>query len=71
MTNKLLQDSQGKQSLKRHAGIAILSIWLLLSIYLILRSADFSPNKIMVLNNLGYVGGGLIGLGVFEKLKKK
>jgi hypothetical protein len=69
----VLNDKNGKQSSKRIAGFIILGlgIGLLIALYFGSWFNDIvDPNTALsCANTLMYVGGGLLGLGIFEGIK--
>lgn len=70
----ILHDSGGCLSSKRVSGLALIFMGIVFSIILFIFSlmgevgdANTATN---IINTLLYSGGGLLGIGVFEKLKK-
>jgi len=71
MTNKLLQDNEGNLSSKRVAGYIVLATYLTLSVSGFYFMADIPVNKLSLLNGMGIMMLGLLGVGVIEKFAKK
>ncbi len=73
----ILEDSKGNRSSKRIFGAILITVALLCSITLfiisLLSGAPDANTAISVINMLLIAGGGLLGIGVFEKgiAKKK
>ena len=69
--NKLLQDNHGNASSKRLFGSILIASGLLFSVILfgvsLFRGASDAHSAISVINMLLISGGGLLGIGVFEK----
>jgi hypothetical protein len=73
--NKLLEDCNGNKSSKRLLGATLLCTGILFSILLfafsLFKSAADASTAMSVINVLLLSGGGLLGIGVFEKVIKK
>lgn len=71
---KMLQDSNGNTSSKRVMGtigmVAYLFSSILIVFYSVYSGGEISANAVSMLNGVGIVSGGLLGVGVFEGLKK-
>jgi len=73
--NKFLQDSKGNKSSKRLWGSILLGSGILFSIILFFYSiwykAGDAPTALGIINMFLISGGALLGVGVFEYLRKK
>lgn len=74
MSNKFLEDSQGNKSSKRLWGSILLAIGIIFSIilfaYSLYRGAADAATALGIINMFLISGGGLLGIGVFEKIKR-
>ncbi|KYC52661.1 MAG: hypothetical protein AMQ22_00711 [Candidatus Methanofastidiosum methylothiophilum] len=72
---QMICDSNGKASPRRMCGIVIILLWLVLCItiivYDIFTHVELSHTTLNVLDNMGWVGFGLLGISVVEFFKKK
>lgn len=70
---KWYQDSDGNASGKRIFGAIGFCLYLLIgafsALYSIYMKSDIGGNAADILSGIGYVSGGLLGIGVVEKLK--
>lgn len=70
---KTLEDSKGKKSSKRLWGSILLIIGILFSItlfgYSLFKGAEDAVTANNIINMFLMAGGGLLGIGVFEKKK--
>ena len=75
MANKILEDENGNISSKRIAGFITLSLALamggILFGFSIQKAIGDSQTALSVINTMLVVGGGLLGVGVFEKFGAK
>ena len=71
MTNKFLQDSKGNKSSKRLWGSILLATGIIFSTilfaYSLYRGAADAATALGIINMFLISGGGLLGIGVFEK----
>ncbi|NCB49886.1 MAG: hypothetical protein EOM53_04335 [Alphaproteobacteria bacterium] len=71
MTNSFLEDANGNKSSKRLWGSIVLGIGILFSIVLFIYSlskgAADAATALGIINMFLISGGGLLGIGVFEK----
>lgn len=71
----LMKDSKGKASTKRLFGTIGLSLFFLASIgiavYSVFTGNDIGPQAAGLVNGIGYVSGGLLGIGVLEGIGQK
>lgn len=69
-----LQDSDGNKSAKRLWGAVLLGVGVLLSLILFYYSTELyasdAETAIGIINSLLLSGSGLLGIGVFERIKK-
>jgi len=74
MANKFLEDSKGNKSSKRLWGSVLLSTGVLFSVilfsYSLFLGAKDAPTALGIINMFLISGGGLLGIGVFEKIKE-
>jgi len=74
MSLGFFKDSQGNNSSKRLCGAVLIVLGILLSVFLFFYSMFKLPadarTALDIINVLLISGGGLLGIGVFEKLKK-
>lgn len=75
MTNNFLQDSKGNKSSKRLWGSILLSIGIIFSGILfycsLFKGAADAATALGIINIFLISGGGLLGVGVFEKAINK
>jgi len=75
MTNNFLQDSKGNKSSKRLWGSIILGTGILFSkilfYYSLFKGAADAATALGIINIFLISGGGLLGIGVFEKAINK
>jgi hypothetical protein len=75
MTNDFLQDSQGNKSSKRLWGSILLGTGILFSgilfCYSLFKGAADAATALGIINIFLISGGGLLGVGVFEKAINK
>ena len=69
----IIKDVNGKISSKRLLGIVLITIGVIMHIITYIKTTFFlqiidANTSIAVANNLIYVGGVLVGIGVFENL---
>lgn len=64
-----IKDLRGKVSRKAIAGFPCIFVYICLLIYIIVCNISISLTKYYLLTNLLYVGGGLLGLSIFEWFK--
>jgi hypothetical protein len=73
MNNGFLQDGVGNLSSKRLAGFVLIFIGIIMALVLFYKCLYFPiPNSQTALDLIStflYVGGGLLGIGVFENMK--
>lgn len=71
MTNNFLEDANGNKSSKRLWGSIVLGIGILFSvvlfIYSLSKGAADASTALGIINMFLISGGGLLGIGVFEK----
>lgn len=71
MTNNFLEDANGNKSSKRLWGSIVLGIGILFSvvlfIYSLSKGAADAATALGIINMFLISGGGLLGIGVFEK----
>ena len=71
MTNNFLQDCQGNKSSKRLWGSILLGIGIIFSVilfaYSLYRGTADAATALGIINMFLISGGGLLGIGVFEK----
>jgi hypothetical protein len=72
---KFFLDTDGKPSSKRLAGFVLVSLAIIASILLWIKSVFFlaasdATTALYVTNSFFWAGGGLLGVGVFEKIGK-
>ena len=71
MKNNFLQDSKGNKSSKRLWGSVLLGIGILFSTILfacsLYKGAEDATTALGIINMFLISGGGLLGIGVFEK----
>jgi len=74
MANKWYQDSDGNTSGKRIFGAVGFSLYILtgigLSVFSVYTGNDLGVNVAGILGGIGMTSGGLLGIGVVEKLRK-
>ncbi len=74
MTNNFLEDAKGNKSSKRLWGSIILGTWILFSVvlfvYSLSKGAADAATALGIINMFLISGGGLLGIGVFEKTIK-
>lgn len=74
MTNKFLEDSKGNRSSKRLWGSILLSTGIIFSAilfgYSLFLGAKDAATALGIINIFLISGGGLLGIGVFEKIKE-
>lgn len=74
MANTMLQDSAGNTSSKRVMGTIGMGIFILASVgiafYSVSTGNTVDPGAVTLINGVGYVSGGLLGVGVIEGLRK-
>jgi hypothetical protein len=75
MGNKILEDAKGNKSSKRLCGVSLIALGALFSsvlfAYSLFKDAEDATTSLGVINIILMAGGGMLGIGVFEKGLKK